>query len=190
MKILTYTTLLTMLLGLSSCVYHAHPEPPPPPCYGPDGYPGLAFFGIDYEYSHPYSYWDDNPSVPYNPRIGYYYQTAPGIYEFEYFINAEEYWYGTYEIWVNPGGAGRLNCQPGFDGADTYLMMLCDPWGWTEIRGLAKIDEEELKTKPLVIERKNGDQNFKITLYKGDPSKRQTHAPKYIRNSDTKSYDN
>ena len=156
MKALKYTLILGIVaLSLSSCVHHHAPAP----CYGPDGYDGHAFFGIDYEYSHPYSYWDNNPSVPYNPQIGAYHNTAPGIYDFEYYINPSEFWYGTYEIWINHGGPGRLGCEPGHIGLDSYLMLICDPWGYSEIRGIGKLDEEALKTTPLIIERKNGKEN-------------------------------
>lgn len=180
MKLLKHTLLASLVAILfSSCVAHEHPRPH----YGPHGFDGLAFFGIDYDIAHPYSYWDNNPSIPYNPLVGHYYNTAPGLYEFEYYVNPREFWYGTYEVWINYGGPGQPNGYPGYDGLDTYLLMICDPYGYYEVRGSAKIDEEALKTTPMVIERKEGNKNFKITLYKGDPSKRKTHEPKF-RSSD------
>ena len=51
---------------------------------------------------------DDNPAVPDNPFFGEYHRTLDGIYDFEYFINPYEYWWGTYEIYVNPGTASGL----------------------------------------------------------------------------------
>lgn len=119
-----FASIVTLLsLSLTSC----------DPAYIGYGYPGRdgrAFFGINYDYAHPYSYWDNNPSVPDNPAIGHYYPTFPGLYEFEYFINSVDYWYGTYEIWINPGGPGGPNGMPGIDGMDNYLMLICNPDGF------------------------------------------------------------
>ncbi|MCB0409103.1 MAG: hypothetical protein KDD29_02725, partial [Flavobacteriales bacterium] len=86
---------------------------------GPPGRDGRAYFGVDYEHRAPYSYWDNNKSIPYNPVIGDYYRTSPGLYDFEYFINEYDYWYGTYEIWVNRGGPGGPHGEPGYNGLDT-----------------------------------------------------------------------
>lgn len=145
---------------------------------GPPGLPGLAYFGIDYQISHPYSYWDDNPSVPYNPLIGTYYLTNPGIYNFEYFINENEFWYGTYEIYVNLGQPGGPYDTPGANGLDTYLMLICDSNGYHEIRSVFKNAEGQ---EEIVVEKREGKHQYKITMKKGDPATHQTHAPKYIR---------
>lgn len=166
---------LFLALFFSSCII-IDDDPPPVP-YGPRGYDGLAFFGVDYDQYHPYSYWDNNPALPFNPELGVYFQTNPGIYDFEYFINRHEYWYGTYQIWINPGGPGRPNGVPGYDGLDSYLMLICNPNGYYEYRNNFK--NQDYSVEPLIIERKDGNKNFKITLYKGDVNKRPPQTPKY-----------
>jgi len=95
--------------------------------YGPNGRAGDAYFGIDYVYEPPMEYWDENRSVPDNPYLGEYYYTYPGTFYFEYFLDANDYWYGEYTVWVNGGEPGGANGRPGRDGADTYLMMVFDP---------------------------------------------------------------
>jgi len=144
---------------------------------GPYGRDGQAYFGVDYERHEPYSYWDNNNSIPYNPILGEYYLTRPGIYDFEYFINSHDYWYGTYEVWINRGGAGGAHGQPGYDGLNNYLMLICDPNGFHEHRDEWKMNEGE----PLVIEKSEGVLNFKITIQKGNTSTRPAQKPKYIK---------
>lgn len=145
---------------------------------GPNGRDGLAYFGVDYEHRPPYSYWDNNKSIPYDPVLGEYYHTYPGIYEFEYFINPHEYWYGTYEIWVNRGGLGGPRGEPGYDGLDTYLMLITDPYGFHTHQNGYKSNKKE----PLIIEKKEGKFNYKITIQKGDVNIRKPHDPKYVTN--------
>ena len=145
---------------------------------GPRGRDGRAFFAVDYERHAPYSYWDNNPSIPFNPILGEYYITRPGIFDFEYFVNPHDYWYGTYEVWVERGGLGGPNGQPGFDGLDTYLMLICDPNGFHEHRDHWRTNNNE----PLVIEKNEGDLNFKITIQKGNVNIRPANEPKYKSN--------
>lgn len=160
--------LLVLLMTASACtrVYLAPPGPP--------GRDGRAFFGIDYDYQHPYRYWDNNPSIPNNPEIGFYYGTFPGIYEFEYFINPQEYWYGTYQVWINPGGPGQPNGAPGIDGLDTYLMLICNPDGFYAERF------NSYKSLPaggdsLVV----AGENYRIVMQRTTLSERVAHPPKY-----------
>ena len=169
-----YLLLILSSLTLGSCVIIEEE----PIIYEPHGLAGRAFFGIDYDYSHPYSYWDNNPDLPYNPQVGVYYQALSGVYDFEYFINPLEYWYGFYEIWQHPGTPGRANGIPGFDGADSYLMLICNPEGYYEYR--ENFASQDFTKDPLVIERKDGENNYKITMYKGDLSKHVPKKPKYI----------
>lgn len=142
---------------------------------GPAGLPGLAFFGVDYQYNPPYSYWDNNPNIPQNPILGEYYPTNPGIYEFEYFFNAYEYYFGTYEIWINPGQPGQPYNTPGVNGLDSYLMLICDAQGIFEFRTNKKGELE-----PIIIEERFGDKNYRITLYKTSVANRVPQGtPKY-----------
>lgn len=145
---------------------------------GPNGRDGRAFYGVDYEHRAPYSYWDNNNSIPFNPVLGEYYRTNPGLFEFEYFINPRDYYYGTYEVWVNRGGIGGPNGEPGFDGIDTYLMLIADPDGYhVHADGYRANDSE-----PIVIEKKIGEFNYRITIQKGNVLTRKAHEPKYINN--------
>ena len=146
---------------------------------GPHGRDGEAYFGVDYEHRAPYSYWDDNNSVPFNPVLGEYYHTYPGVYEFEYFINRDDYYYGTYEVWNNQGGIGGVHGEPGYDGIDTYLMLITDPDGFHE-----HADGYNYKSgtsEPIAIEKKIGEQNYKITIQKSNIKMRKAKTPKFIR---------
>jgi len=151
---------------------------------GPNGRDGRAYFGVDYDHRAPYSYWDDNNSIPFNPVLGEYYHTYPGVYEFEYFINREDYYYGTYEVWTNQGGLGGSHGEPGFDGQDTYLMLICDPNGFYEhtngYRRGGTNESIELSTEPIVIEKKFGKENYKITMQKANVNTRKAKEPKFI----------
>ena len=143
---------------------------------GPNGRDGQAYFGVDFEHEAPYSYWDDNNSIPYNPILGEYYHTRPGVYEFEYFVNPHDYFYGTYEVWVNRGGLGGPHGEPGFDGVDTYLMLIADPHGFHEHADGYRLGNNE----PIIIEKKYEIYNYKISIQKGNVLTRNAHQPKYL----------
>lgn len=168
MKKLHYILILVLPLFFTSCVVIDNTP-------GPNGRDGDAYFGVDYEYRAPYSYWDDNNSIPFNPILGEYYGTYPGIYEFEYFINEHDYWYGTYEIRINRGGLGGPNGERGYHGADSYLMLIADPDGF-HMHASKGVSEFE----PVTIERKDGKFNYTITIQKGNKSIRKAQNPKYI----------
>lgn len=174
MKKLIFTSAFLSLLFLSSCVIVDNSP-------GPCGRDGLAYYGIDYDQYPPYSYWDNNNSLPYNPVLGQYYRTAPGTYDFEYFINRHEYWYGTYQIWINRGEPGRPNGRPGMDAPDNYLMMICNPNGFYEYRENWKVNENE----PLVIDQQIGEFHYKLTIQKGNVLTRPAQAPKYVKSPKT-----
>lgn len=158
-----------LLFGLNSCIV-VDTTP------GPPGYDGRAYFGVDYDNEPPYSYWDNNSSIPYNPVLGQYYNTAPGVYRFEYFINQYEYWYGTYEIWINRGGPGQSYGKPGIDGMDTYLMLICNPNGYYDdyFESYKKSDDEE-----RLIEFQDEKHHYRIKIQKSDARKRIAQSPKY-----------
>ena len=158
--------LLLMATGCTSYVYTP----------GPPGRPGDAYFGIDVTWGNIYSYWDNNPGLPYNPPLGVQFPSNPGIYDFEYFINPYEYWFGTYEIWRNAGGPGGPHGEPGFDGADNFFTLICNPDGfWAEV-GTWKNSNQ---TEPLVIEREEHDMQMRITIQKGNVQDRPAQAPKW-----------
>jgi hypothetical protein len=146
------------VIALQSCIVVAE--------YGPPGRDGKAFFGIDYDFNPPYSYWDNNPNMPSAPFFGEYYRSNAGRYNFEYFVNQTDYWYGTYEIFIHRGQAGQPMGEPGADGMDTYLMLICNDEGfyfedqagiWCDIR---------LENGIQHIEMNNGEQHFIITMQK------------------------
>ena len=167
-KIQTTLVVITTLFFTSCIVVDNSP--------GPNGRDGQAYFGVDYEYRAPYSYWDNNSSIPYNPVLGEYYQTHAGLYEFEYFINPYDYYYGTYEVRINRGGVGGSHGEPGYDGMDTYLMFIADPNGFHTHGDGYRMNE----SKPVVIEKKTGKYNYKITIQKGTVLTRKSHNPKYL----------
>jgi hypothetical protein len=158
---LFFSTLLLMII-LSSC--HLHTD------HGPDGRDGHAYFGVDYTHFMPYSYWDNNPSIPLNPHLGEFYGTGSGLFDFEYFVTPHDYWYGTYEVWIEAGGHGGNYGEPGLDGRDTYLMLYCDPDGWSEERftsqkGLVSYEKEKDHIKVKVNE---PGYRFEVEMFRTD----------------------
>ena len=172
-KTLSVAVGVTVLL--SSCVFVIDPV------QGPDGRPGDAYFGIDYDYSMPYSYWDNNPNIPNNPILGSFYPTNAGVFEFEYFINPYEYWYGTYRIFRNGGGAGGSNGEAGAHGVDSYLMLICNPDGFYEERLNNKTEIPAPMGKTITIERMVGNDRIQVIMTKANVQERpSTNAPKYL----------
>ncbi|MFM1876944.1 MAG: hypothetical protein RL266_2681 [Bacteroidota bacterium] len=171
----TLSVVISITLSLSSCVFIVDPV------QGPDGRPGDAFFGVDYDYAMPYSYWDDNPSIPNNPILGSFYPTNQGAFQFEYFINPYEYWYGTYRIFRNAGGPGGANGEVGAPGLDSYLMLIINPDGFYEERANNKMEEPVEVGHTITIERTVGTDRIEITLTKTTVQERpSTNEPKYL----------
>lgn len=168
-------TLLILFAGLLIVTASCRPAQR----FGPPGFDGRAFIGIDYDYHHPYSYWDDNPSIPTNPHMGNYYPTWSGLYSFEYFINPFEYWYGTYEIWINHGGPGLPSGERGIDGMDTYLMLICNPEGFYFERFNSYKTVPETVDGKLVYDGRVDGYNFRITMQKAHVDERKPQEPKY-----------
>jgi hypothetical protein len=166
---------LGMSIALTSCVFVIDPVP------GPEGRPGDAFFGVDYDYALPYSYWDNNPNIPLNPVLGSFYPTNAGVYEFEYFINPYEYWYGTYRIFRNVGGPGGVNGEVGAPGLDSYLMLICNPDGFYEERANNKTELPFPMGKTITIERLVGNDRIQVIMTKTTLQNRPTtNDPKYL----------
>jgi hypothetical protein len=170
-KIASVAIVASMLL--TSCTFIVDPV------QGPDGRAGEAYFGVDYDYALPYSYWDNNASIPNNPVLGSFYPTNTGVYEFEYFINPYEYWYGTYRLFRNAGGPGGANGQVGYPGVDTYLMLICNPDGFYEERSNNKRNAEMGET--IVIEELVGENKIRIEMTKTTTDIRpSTKESKYL----------
>lgn len=165
--------LLIGLLSFSSCIIVSD--------YGPNGKNGKAFFGIDYDFEPPYSYWDNNPSMPNSPFFGEMYRSNPGIYQFEYFVSPFEYWYGTYQIRINPGQPGQPYGEPGRDGQDSYLLLICNEDGfyfddWTGCNcGYRAIEGDT-----HIFEIESGRSNFRVEMKKAHVNERAPEGiPKY-----------
>ncbi len=168
MKKIQVILIIIIPLIFTSCIVVDHTP-------GPHGRDGNAYFGVDYEHKAPYSYWDNNNDIPFNPILGEYYHTYPGIYEFEYFINPHEYYYGTYEVWINRGGPGGPHGEHGYNGTDTYLMLIADPNGFHQHGSGRAVGEE-----PVVIRQQAGNYQYKITINRGNSLTRPGNQPKYI----------
>jgi hypothetical protein len=168
-NIYTWIIALLGIIQLQSCIIYDTD-------YGPDGRDGKAFFGIDYDYYQPYSYWDNNPSVPVNPFFGEFYRSYPGIYEFEYFINSNEYWYGTYEINIRRGEQGRPNGAAGRDGLDTYLRLICNPNGfYFESTNDCDCYRSVSDDGTIISEVNDKDHSFRIVMKKTTIEERPTY---------------
>jgi len=159
---------------MTSCVHYTD--------QGEQGLDGRVYFGIDYDFTPIYSYWDNNFSVPENPYFGEFYRTEPGIYDFEYFINPYEYWWGTYSLYQNPGEWGGTYGQQGLNGADSFFLLICNQNGfysetWDERRSRITMDADGFTT----IET-NGEQKFKLVMKKSHVRDRPARGtPKYKR---------
>ena len=163
--------LVVVMMSVSCIVVYDH---------GPDGLDGEAFFGLDYHFSAPYSYWDDNPYIPYDPVLSQFYWTEPGTYDFEYFVNEYDYWHGTYSIWIEQGTSGGPYNEPGIDGIDTYLMLFCDPNGWHEDRFEYKDAQLYRDKDELVIESNSNGRKFKLEMSSSNTLERPTRkSPKW-----------
>jgi hypothetical protein len=83
---------------------------------------------------------------------GEFRQTSPGVYDFEYTAWDDSYWWGWYEIYVNPGEDGGA-FGAGDDGADLYFEVLCLSTGasfyvWEDLASAALGTEG---TEPLAV---------------------------------------
>lgn len=175
MKKLAIILISLFAISLASCI-----QGPP----GPDGYDGNAYVAISYDDYPLYSYWDNNPDVPNNPAYDYWYPTYPGQFDFEYFVNRTDYWYGTYDIWVNRGGPGRPNGQAGRDGYDTYLTLVCNADGPYEMRKsevLKNATVTKLEDGSIQYTFTNGGGGMRVTMKKTTVSERPAHDPKLRR---------
>lgn len=158
--------LLFIAISMTSCIVVAD--------YGPPGRDGKAFYGVDYDIDPPYSYWDNNPGIPSSPFFGEYYRSHPGIYEFEYFINRYDYWYGTYQIFINEGLPGEPLGEPGADGEDTYLMLICNDEGFYFRNGGNWDCVHRNSDGSITAELDYGEFRFRVLMHKTNTTLRPT----------------
>lgn len=173
----TYIRLIILFFAVSmfsSCVVVTDGPP------GPDGYPGRAFYGISYDDYRPYSYWDNNPDVPVKPYFDEYYPTVDGIYDFEYFVDRYDYWYGTYEIWTNPGEPGRPNGIAGRNGLDSYLLLVCNADGPYSVRKDMGGTVTKLANGAIQYEMKNPSGGIRVIMQKTTVQQRPAQTPKAV----------
>ncbi len=90
---------------------------------GDDGQDGDAYIAITWV-GGPFTYWTDDPAIPYTFYNNHYYLTWPGKYNFMYESWDTSIWSGSYTIYINVGESGKL-IKDGEDGADIYFLLVC-----------------------------------------------------------------
>ncbi|MFH2094379.1 MAG: hypothetical protein ABIJ16_01665 [Bacteroidota bacterium] len=146
---------------------------------GFDGRPGDAYLGLQWEIDKP-SYVDAGPEIPPTFIWGDFYYACPGTY-FLYYEGevwtgwhwARYAWEVEYEIWRMPGEPGGYGYN-GYNGPDTYLQLICSPYGPHEDRfnlrsmetGTINPDEAE---DIITFEEQKNDLGFKVTYRKVEP---------------------
>ena len=186
---LLLTFFVAITIGGTSCTVHYQDPPPPPPpvvYYGPDGLPGFAFLSVDWTGDKPDFISTNNGAIPTYFQYGAFYQSHPGFFNLYYegafydgpdFI--EYFWDVDFEVWINAGYPGQPGNIPGANGLDSYLTMVCNPFGPFEERMnktmpesmegfeiLSKTDDE------IVIKKENEFAGIKITYTKVVASKK------------------
>ncbi len=148
----------------------------PPPCsYGPDGYAGPAFFGLDWAGVQPSYVWTNNTAIPPVFQYSTYYNSLPGSYQLYYegafqdgCCLTEYYWDVDFLVWVNSGTVGGCGFA-GADGLPSYLMLVLGTNGPGDIRS-NKMAQAGVETSILsetqdevIVQHVKGDINVRIT---------------------------
>ncbi|MFH2141477.1 MAG: hypothetical protein ABIJ97_03575 [Bacteroidota bacterium] len=168
LKRIRYTLLIVFsLFTLSSCYK------------GYDGRPGDAYLSLAWEVSKPY-YVDAGPEIPPTFRWSEFYYATPGVY---YLYYEGQVWNGwrwityawevQYEIWRIPGEPGGYGYH-GYDGTDTYLTLVCSPYGPYEDRfenrsAIENEDSIEISEKEIVVEKIQNDVGIRVKYSKVEP---------------------
>jgi hypothetical protein len=175
---------------------NCNPPPPcnncnPPPCvYGPNGYPGPAFFGLDWTGVQPTYLWTNNTAIPPTFHYADYYNSMPGNYHLYYegrFLNGccytEYFWDVDFVVWINGGTAGGCG-YAGANGLPSYLMIVCGPNGPGNIRTNKQLDEQGITTTILsenanevIVQYVKGDINVRVTYHRLPSSKKHSLDP-------------
>jgi hypothetical protein len=168
--------------------------PPPPPCtWGYDGATGQAYFGLDWTDVAPQYLWTNNQSIPSVFQYGSFYWSYPGNYEVYYEGQVLDNccmvpynWDVFYEIWVHPGTAGGCGTN-GLPGADSYLMVICGPYGPYANRTNKMAPMEKAFTvisdtgDEIVTEQRVGDVSVRATYHKLDHSRQAELDPTGVK---------
>lgn len=185
-----------LLAGATGC--HFHEAPQPAPCNGGAGVAGLAFFSIDWEQVPPDYLWTDNTAIPPVFTYGDFYQSGPGnfdlYYEGEFIENCcpvQYQWDVNFDVWVNLGTTGPCG-EPGYAGADSYLTLVCGPYGPYEARtnktkqlpdGMKLISDTG---DQIIVEKEVDDVKMRITYTKAKESKKATLDAKHVKTGQAK----
>lgn len=181
----TLALVIPVMLFMSGCYIQETP------CYyGVDGRPGRAFFGLDWTGDKPSYLWTNNTAIPHVFEYGSYYQSYVGSYELYYegtFIDgccpSEYYWDVHFDVWAHPGTPGGCGFD-GMNGADSYLMFTCGPYGPVEGRINKTNETSPVLTvmsrtdETVVCEVKDGDLTMVVTFNKLKASRRTELDPK------------
>ncbi len=167
--------------------------PPPPPCsYGPNGYPGPAFFGLDWTVVQPSYVWTNNTCIPPVFHYADYYNSMPGTYHLYYegrVLNGccytDYYWEVDFVVWVNAGTLGGCG-YAGADGLPSYLMIVCGPNGPGDFR-TNKLQEAGITTtiisqssQEVIVQYTKGDINVRVSYHRLPESLKRTLDPSGI----------
>lgn len=177
---------LPLLSITQGCVVHeVHDDPP---CYwGYDGAPGATYFGIDWTEDAPSYLWTNNQAIPHVFQYGAYYTSTPGTFELYYEGEFVEdccpkayYWDVTFDLWSNAGTPGGCGFN-GTNGAESYMMLVCGPYGPFESRmnktarpGLTIVSET---SDVIVAELKQDDITMRIIYHRLDASRKAELNP-------------
>jgi hypothetical protein len=192
--------LLVSTLTLPGCFVETCTEcNTPPPCsYGPNGYPGPAFFGLDYPCCAPTYVWTNNTAIPPTFVYGTYYNSMPGNYRLYYegrFLNGccytEYHWDVNFDVWINagtPGGCGFA----GANGLPSYLMLVCGPDGPGQVR-TNKMAEQGIQmnvisetANEVILQYVKGDINVRVSYHRLAESIKRELDPSGIVHADDK----
>lgn len=165
--------ILAVLLLFSSCEK------------GYDGDPGMAFVSLIWTEDEPDYVENDNEFIPVSFIWDWYYPAAPGLY-FTFYEGTHraggqlyEYaWEIEYEVWENPGKAGRPFVD-GDNGPDAYFTIECNPYGpdtyyeeaYPEKSASAIYNSDTLLNNgnEIVIEKSNNNFSMRVTYKKVEP---------------------
>ncbi|HHG85031.1 MAG TPA: hypothetical protein ENJ82_09835 [Bacteroidetes bacterium] len=201
MKRFTFTTPLALLIMLASmltfsgCIVDTCTtcNQPPPCTYGPDGYAGPAFFGMDWAVHQPNYVWTNNGAIPGVFRYSTYYNSLPGDFNLYYegsYLNGccmvDYHWDVNFTVWINGGAAGGCG-YAGADGLPSYLMLVMGPNGPDESRtnkmsqAGVQVDILSATDTEYIIQLVKGDINVRVKYTKLENSRKAELDPSGIR---------
>jgi len=141
---------------------------------GDDGQPGSAAISFTWDW-YVDSYDDSNPDTPTWIYEYTNYGTSPGTYSYTYYcsdvIGNYWYWYGTYNIYVNPGEEGGW-FSDGDNGSDNFFRF--GLYGSGPDFYLLKPNPDKPKLKSLEASKLDMTKYESVTV--GDPIKETVYS--------------